>query len=301
MRNEKSIWFSSVILFAAVLPLQAGDLKNPGFEEHVGWQIVTKGGSLQAAFDDDTSQAGQKSFAVSLAWESPTKKEDFAGIVQVVELTKADKGISFYVKDNYTGATKRYHWMELLLDGEVIWEADVAGGDAEWRKVSLDLTRYLKEAKRKRIGPNKYREETNYEITFRVFERNNVNRFGVQVWADNFELLKETPADPQNCEKKKVPPRLNDLLVYYDENDLFQPITKPGHFKKKRQQIIDGMLQGMGKLPERPERRSLEDFDIRVVNTQVRGRYTKKTIQFDVAEDEVVHASLSEPLDKKLG
>ena len=73
---------------------------------------------------------------VSLAWESPTKKKDFAGIVQVVELTHADKGISFFVKDNYTGKTKRYHWMELLLDEEVIWEADVAGGDAEYQAMS---------------------------------------------------------------------------------------------------------------------------------------------------------------------
>ena len=122
---------------------------------------------------------------------------------------------------------------------------------------------------------------------------------GVQVRADDFKLLKETPASPQNCKKKKTLPRLNDLLVYYDEDDLFQPITTLKHFKKKRQQIIDGMLQGMGKLPKRPLRRSLEDFDIRVVKTQVRGRYTKKTIQFDVAEGEIVHAFLYDPLDKQ--
>ena len=301
MRYETSVWFSLLMLFVAVLPLHAGDLKNPGFEEHGGWQIVTQGSSLQAAIGSDASQTGKKSFAVSLAGESPTQKEDFAGIVQVLELTRADKGISFYVKDNYTGNTSRYHWMELLLDGEVIWEADVAGGNTDWRKVSLDLSRYLKHVKRKKIGRNKYRDESNYKITFRVFERNGVNRFGIKVRVDNFKLLKETPTDPQNCEKKKVPPQLKDLLVYYDEADLFQPITKPEHFTKKRQQIIDGMLQGMGQLPDRPVRRSLEDFDIRVVNTQVRGRYTKKTIQFDVAAGEVVHAFLYEPLDRKPG
>ena len=301
MTYSSSIWLSSLVLFAGVVPLQAAGLKNPGFEEDGGWQVVTQGSRFQAAFSDDTSQTGQKSFAVSLAGESPTKKKDFAGIVQVVELTHADKGISFFVKDNYTGKTKRYHWMELLLDEEVIWEADVAGGDAEWQKVSLDLTRYLKEGKRTRIGRNKYRAEKGYKITFRVFERNAVNRFGVQVWADNFKLLRETPVNPQNCDKKKVPPQLNELLVYYDEDDLFQPIAKPEHFKKKRQQIIDGMLQGMGQLPDRPARSSLEDFDIRVVNSQVRGRYTKKTISFEVAKGEVVHAFLYEPLNKKPG
>ena len=150
-------------------------------EEQGGWQIITQGSNLQPAFVKDVSQIGKKSFAFSLAWNSPTKKEDFAGIVQVVELTKADKGISFSIKDNYTGNTKSYHFMEPLLDGEVIWEADVVGGDTNWKKVSLYLTRYLKEAKRKKIGRDQYQEEKQYRFTFRVFERNAVNSFGIMV------------------------------------------------------------------------------------------------------------------------
>ena len=301
MSGSSSIWLSSLLLFVGVLPLSAGDLQNAGFEKPGGWQIAKRGSSLKAAFDNRTSQAGQKSFTVSIDSLSPTEKEDFAGIMQVMELTRADKGISFYVKDTYTEGTARYHWMELLLDSEVIWEADVAGGDTEWRKVSLDLTRYLKDAKRVRIGREKYREEKNYTITFRVFDRKAVNRFGVQVWADDFTLLKESPTTPQNCEKKKVAPSLRDLLVYDDEDDLYQPITKPEHFETKRRQIIDGMQQGMGKLPERPRRRSLDEFDIHVGDSQIRGRYTKKTIHFEAAEGEVVHAFLYEPLDRSAG
>jgi len=289
------------MLFAGALPLLPGELKNPSLEEEDDWQIVRKGENLQAAFDDGTFQDGRRSLAVSLSDGTSTQDEDSAGIVQVVELTKADRGISFYVKDNYTGSTNGYHWMELLLDREVIWEADVAGGDTEWRKVSVDLARYLEEVKLKKVGRNKYEEERKYAITFRLFERRGVTRFGVQVWADNFTLLKETPANPQNCERKKLPPLLGELLVYYDEADLIQPITKPEHFESKRQQIIEGMMQGMGKLPDRPDRKSLEDFSIRVVNTQVRGRYAKKTLAFEAAENEVVHAFLYEPLDKKPG
>ena len=289
MSGSSRIWLPSLLLFVGVLPLSAGELPNAGFEKPDGWQIVTRGSSLKATFDSRTSQAGSKSFTVSIDSQSPTEKEDFAGIAQVLELSPADKGISFYVKDTYTGGTARYHWMELLLDDEVVWESDVAGGDTEWRKVALDLTRYLKDGKRVRIGREKYREEKNYTITFRVFDRKAVNRFGVQVWADEFTLLKDSPTAPQNCEKKKVAPSLRDLLVYDDEDDLYQPITKPEHFETKRQQIIDGMQQGMGKLPERPRRRSLDDFDIHEVNSQIRGRYTKKTIHFEAAEGEVVH------------
>ena len=301
MNYKISIWFASLVLFAHVLTLQAGDLKNPSLEEAGDWQIVRKGEQLRAAFDDGTSHFGKQSFTVSLPNATKTNDNDFAGIVQELELGQTHKGISFYVKDDYTGSTKGYHWMELLLDREVIWESDVAGRDDQWRKVSLDLTRYLKEPKIKRVGRNRYEEDTNYKITFRVFERRGVNRFGFQVWADNFTLLNEAPTDPQNCEKKKGTPLPRELLVCYDEADLLKPISKPEHFEIKRQQIIEGMSLGMGKLPERPKRSRLEDFKIRVVNEQPRGRYIKKTITFDATEDEVIHAFLYEPLNKQLG
>jgi len=125
MTHPNGIWFSLLTLSACVLPIQGGDLKNPGFEEAGNWQIIRKGDALQGAFDDSVSQNGKKCFTVSLANGTATKKEDFAGITQVLELTQADRGISFYVKDDYTGGTKGYHWMELLLDQEVIWESDV--------------------------------------------------------------------------------------------------------------------------------------------------------------------------------
>ena len=86
MRYKTSGWISLGWLFSTVLPLNAGDLKNPDFEAQGGWKIATQGSSMGAAFDDDTSQTGRKSFVVSLDWKSPTKKEDFVGISQVVEI-----------------------------------------------------------------------------------------------------------------------------------------------------------------------------------------------------------------------
>ena len=144
MTVNKFIGFISLSLFGSIL-LQAGELRNPSFEEAGDWKIVKQGERLQAAFDDIASQDGKKGFTVSLPDATRMSAEDFAGIAQVLELSNLEKGVSFYVKDDYTGDTKGYHWMQLLLDGEVIWEVDVAGGDTQWRKVSLDLTRYLEE------------------------------------------------------------------------------------------------------------------------------------------------------------
>ena len=99
MTVNKSSWFISLILFGSIL-LQAGELRNPSFEEAGDWQIVKQGEQLQAAFDDVTSQDGKKGFTVSLPDATKTSDEDFAGIAQVLELSNLEKGISFYVKDD---------------------------------------------------------------------------------------------------------------------------------------------------------------------------------------------------------
>ncbi|MFT5470018.1 MAG: putative dienelactone hydrolase [Verrucomicrobiales bacterium] len=254
------------------------------------WEFTKEGEALQTSNADN-------GFTFTLPEATETNDGDFAGISQTLELSKTNAGLSFDIKDSYTGATSGYHWMEIVLDDTVIWEADVAGGTGNWRTISLDLSRYLETPKLRRIGREKYVEDNDYDLTFRLIDRRGVTRFGIQVWADNFKLLSESPESPQNCEKKKVPPRLRELMVYYDKEDLIQPITEPEHFRIKRQQIVNAMSEAMGDLPERPKRERLEDFQIHVENSQIRGRYTKKTISFEAAPNETVHAFLYEPLD----
>ncbi len=292
-----------LVLSGGDLSLQAGDLKNPGFEDEGSWTTIEKGGNFNPFFVKGESQEGKKHFTVSLDRNVATKKGDYAGLVQKLELGKEDKGLSFYVKGQHQAKSKKqqYHWLELLLDEEIIWEEPLQGTDTEWRKISLDLSRYLEKAKLRRTGRNKYEEIKTYQITFRLFEKNGVNRFSAQGWVDNFELLKESPANPQNCEEKKSIPRINDLLTYFDDDDLLQGITSPEHFEIKRKQILEGLEQGMGKLYKRPTRASLKDFNIRTRLTRTRGRYTRKTIDFDVAPGEVLHADLYEPIEKKPG
>ena len=136
------------ISFFGAASIAAAELTSPGFENDEGWQLESNGDALIPEIDDQESQEGTRSFKVSLPNGTPTNDEDFAGVSQVVELSRETKGLSFAVKDDYTGKTAGYYWLEVLLDDQVIWEADVAGGDLEWRRVSLDLSRYLEEPKR---------------------------------------------------------------------------------------------------------------------------------------------------------
>ena len=55
MLRSSSIWLTSLLLFAGVLPLPAAELQNAGFEKLGGWQVVTRGAGLMAAFDARTS------------------------------------------------------------------------------------------------------------------------------------------------------------------------------------------------------------------------------------------------------
>ncbi|MEK6256735.1 MAG: alpha/beta fold hydrolase, partial [Chloroflexota bacterium] len=100
-----------------------------------------------------------------------------------------------------------------------------------------------------------------------------------------------------------IPPKLplQSLLFYHDQAGIPQPITTDSHRLLKRKQSLQAMQKAMGKLPDRPQRTSLQDFKIRTTSTQRRGRYIKKHIHYEVAKDEVVHAFLYEPLDLKKG
>ena len=48
--------------------------------------------------------------------------------------------LRFLERDDFTGETAGYHYKQLLLDGTVVWEEDVAGGSPTWHKVTVDVT-----------------------------------------------------------------------------------------------------------------------------------------------------------------
>jgi len=100
-----------------------------------------------------------------------------------------------------------------------------------------------------------------------------------------------------------IPPilPLESLLFYTDTAKKQQPITTDAHRRLKREQSLEAMQLAMGQLPNRPQRTHLKEFNLRTTSTQQRGRYTKKHIHYDVADGEIVHAFLYEPLGLKPG
>lgn len=48
--------------------------------------------------------------------------------------------ISFRQHDTYGGPTSGYHFKQLLIDGDVVWEQDTGGGDTDWHAVTVDVT-----------------------------------------------------------------------------------------------------------------------------------------------------------------
>ena len=63
--------------------------------------------------------------------------------------------------------TAGYHFKQLLVNGAVVWEEDVAGGTNAWREVTVDVTAAAQ-------------GKTNLTIAFRLLDKKGVSNFGVR-------------------------------------------------------------------------------------------------------------------------
>jgi hypothetical protein len=104
----------------------------------------------------------------SYPWRTQSKKGDFLMASQSAKVLPADRYlIAFRQRDDFTGKTDGYHFKQLLVDGAVVWEQDVAGGSPGWRQVSVDVSEHV-------------RGKTNVTIAFRLLDKRGVSNFGVR-------------------------------------------------------------------------------------------------------------------------
>ena len=90
--------------------------------------------------------------------------------------------------------------------------------------------------------------------------------------------------------------RKSDLLSYKDASGVDRPIIKRADWKKKREQIIEGLEQAMGKLPDRTK---LSPPDMQITETLKESTFTRYTVNFVASENEArVTAFLYIPVTK---
>lgn len=103
----------------------------------------------------------------------PNDSASHAGDYAIISQSAAvDAGkpavVRFRERDNYTGKTAGYHLKQLLVDGHVVWEKDVAGGDTDWHDVSVDISAQVQ-------------GKTKVMLAFRLLDKQPVGNFGV-IW-----------------------------------------------------------------------------------------------------------------------
>ena len=67
-------------------------------------------------------------------------------------------------QDSYEGPTAGYHFKQLLIDDQIVWEEDVAGGEKAWQTAEILLTPFIN-------------QKSHITLTMRVYDRKRVSNF----------------------------------------------------------------------------------------------------------------------------
>lgn len=94
---------------------------------------------------------------------------EFASVNWLVDVSPANQyRIHLTQRDSYEGPTAGYHFKQILIDDQLVWEEDVAGGLREWGNETIDVTSLL-------AG------KTQAQITFRTYDKKPVSNYTVLV------------------------------------------------------------------------------------------------------------------------
>lgn len=106
-------------------------------------------------------------------WDTPSAPGDGLRVSREVRVDPEAQihRLTVRQRDLFTAGTEGYHFKQVLVDGEVVWEEDVAGGDLEWQEVHVDLARAV-------------RKQT-VTLSLACTDKKGVSNFGVEVeWSD---------------------------------------------------------------------------------------------------------------------
>jgi hypothetical protein len=158
----------------------------------VGLEYMTRGkilGVTTYAMAKEFQQEGcgfPRHLNLTVPSETATSAGDYVSASQAVRVhpESASYGLRFSEQDSYPIGTANYHFKQLLVDGQTVWDADVAGDPAlSWVERSFDLTPYLKGKSRA-------------TLTFRLFDKKGVTNFGIRVSVANLDASGFSLANP---------------------------------------------------------------------------------------------------------
>lgn len=113
-----------------------------------------------------------ESLEVSVPPSTPSNVGDYAAFTKQATVTSATTTMTFRYFDDYyfsPAVAAGYHYLQLLVDGNVAWEHDVAAGppgDDVWHQVSVDVSATT-------AG------KSHVTIAFRLYDKRPVSNFGV--------------------------------------------------------------------------------------------------------------------------
>ena len=100
-------------------------------------------------------------------WKLPSVAGDFVMASRKRKVAPCERHvIRFRERDDFTGPTAGHHFKQLLVDGAVVWDQDVAGGGNEWSDVSVDIAKQTS-------------GEACVTVSLRMLEKQGVGDFGV--------------------------------------------------------------------------------------------------------------------------
>ena len=118
--------------------------------------------------------------------EVPTKTGDFVSAGQTIRLdpSAGRYQVRFFEQDSYPVATAGYHFKQLLIDEQIVWDQDVASDDAlAWVERTFDLTPHVK-------------GKSSAVLTFRLYDKKGVSNFGIRVSVAGVEATGFTVDNP---------------------------------------------------------------------------------------------------------
>jgi hypothetical protein len=145
-------------------------------------------------------------------WNTPSSAGDFVMASQSAKVLPAERYvIYFHERDDFIGPTAGYNFKQLLVDGVIEWEEDVASGPVTWRNITVDVTSHV-------------RGKNSIAVAFRLFDKKGVSNFGVRWHLSEF--------------------RAENLQFAADLNE-------PGKWKVDRQGAFEAGFDDMTKTGER--------------------------------------------------